>query len=214
MAPDLHICNDHDLASLGAARVEALRLIRDEVLDRPEYVDFSQGAPMLPLRARRLSLSWQGLGETLKGPASLTGRGNTETLTQVPLEVKRFRGSPEFDANGTMHMPPVDKYARWPENHKFTGQPSAEIDGNWMDLTGDRYFSISEEEAMEAWGDRRHEYIDEDHGGYTAGLDVFHTLDCLVSSRRLCTPSHKGPVPSLVRQGLAANPSSFFFSLF
>lgn len=80
-----------------------------------------------------------------------------------------------------MHMPPVDKHARWPENHKFTGAPSAEIDGNWMDLTEDRYFSISEEEAIEAWGDRRHEYVDEVRGGYTAGLDVFHTLHCLVS---------------------------------
>lgn len=104
----------------------------------------------------------------------------SETLTRVPLEIKRFYGSPEFDGNGTMVMPEVDRQAKWPENHKFTGEPSAEIDDNWLNLIDDRYFSISEEEAIEAWGDRRHEYVDEDHGGYTAGLDVFHTLHCLV----------------------------------
>lgn len=103
-----------------------------------------------------------------------------ETLTRVPLEVKRFYGSPEFDDNGTMVMPEVDQLAKWPENHQFTGEPSAEIDDNWMNLIEDRYFSISEEEAIEAWGERRHEYVDQDHGGYTAGLDVFHTLHCLV----------------------------------
>lgn len=80
-----------------------------------------------------------------------------------------------------MRMPPVDKTAKWPENHRFVGEPSAEIDDNWMGLLEDRYFSISEEEAAEAWGDRRHDYVDEEHGGYTAGLDVFHTLHCLVS---------------------------------
>lgn len=79
-----------------------------------------------------------------------------------------------------MIMPQVDKHAHWPENHQFTGEPSNEIDDNWLDLIEDRYFSISEEEAIQAWGDRRHEYVDEDHGGYTAGLDVFHTLHCLV----------------------------------
>lgn len=81
-----------------------------------------------------------------------------------------------------MQMPPVDKHAKWPENKKFVGKPSAEIDENWMSLLDDRYFSISEEEAIEAWGDRRYEYVDEEHGGYTAGLDVFHTLHCLVGS--------------------------------
>lgn len=108
-------------------------------------------------------------------------RANAETLNHIPLELKKFKGTPDFDSNGTMHTPAVDKHAKWPENHKFVGEPTAEIDNNWMSLVEDRYFSISEEEAKEAWGERRHEYVDEDHGGYSAGLDVFHTLHCLVS---------------------------------
>jgi len=48
------------------------------------------------------------------------------------------------------------------------GPPSPEIDANWDQLIGKRYFSISEEEAVEAWGPKRHEYIDHLQGGYTA----------------------------------------------
>lgn len=78
-----------------------------------------------------------------------------------------------------MFTPPIDKAAEWPENHDFTSQ-SKETDDNWLDLLEDRYFSVSEEEAIEAWGEKRHDYIDQNYGGYTAGLDVFHTLHCLV----------------------------------
>lgn len=69
---------------------------------------------------------------------------------------------------------------RWPENRVYTGEPSQALDDNWEDLIGDRYFSISEDEAVEAWGEHRFAYVDEERGGYTAGLDVFHTLHCLV----------------------------------
>lgn len=103
------------------------------------------------------------------------------SLRRVPLEVKRFVGSPKFDENGTMSMHATDPDARWPENLRFTGDLSDEIDENWNEIVEDRYFSVSEAEAIEAWGDHRHEYVDEEYGGYTAGLDVFHTLHCLVS---------------------------------
>lgn len=103
------------------------------------------------------------------------------SLRRVPLEVKRFVGSPKFDENGTMWMDTTDPEARWPENLRFTGDLSDEVDENWNQIVEDRYFSVSEAEAIEAWGDRRHEYVDEELGGYTAGLDVFHTLHCLVS---------------------------------
>lgn len=66
---------------------------------------------------------------------------------------------------------------------EFFGTPSAEIDRNWADLIGRRYVSISEEEATRAWGDKRREYIEERLGGYTAGLDMFHNLHCVVSSQ-------------------------------
>lgn len=97
----------------------------------------------------------------------------------MPLEIRRFGGSPLFDGNGTMHTPPVDEKAEWPENLDFTSQ-SKETDKNWRDLLEDRFFSISEEEATEAWGEDRHKYVDQKNGGYTAGLDVFHSLHCLV----------------------------------
>lgn len=103
------------------------------------------------------------------------------SLRRVPLEVKRFVGSPKFDENGTMWMDATNPEARWPENLRFTGDLSDDIDENWNQIVEDRYFSVSEAEAIEAWGDRRHEYVDEEYGGYTAGLDVFHTLHCLVS---------------------------------
>lgn len=82
-----------------------------------------------------------------------------------------------------MYTPPVDEKAEWPENLDFTSQ-TKETDQNWRDLLEDRFFSISEEEATEAWGEDRHKYIDQKNGGYTAGLDVFHTLHCLVCITR------------------------------
>jgi len=39
---------------------------------------------------------------------------------------------------------------------------------------------MSEQEAVKAWGDKRHEYVDEGLRGYTASLDIFHNLHCLV----------------------------------
>lgn len=115
------------------------------------------------------------------------------SLRRVPLEVKRFVGSPKFDQNGTMWMDTVDPTAKWPENLSFTGDLSDEIDENWNQIVEDRYFSVSEDEAIAAWGDRRHEYVDEVYGGYTAGLDVFHTLHCLVSKSNECEERRLAP---------------------
>ncbi|KAK7990284.1 hypothetical protein PG990_014564 [Apiospora arundinis] len=103
---------------------------------------------------------------------------------KVPLELVTFRRSPHFDLNGTGFLDPVDKKAPWPENMVLFGTPSPEIDENWERLISDRYFSVTEEEATRAWGDKRHEYVDEEEGGYTAGLDVFHTLHCVNALRK------------------------------
>lgn len=40
--------------------------------------------------------------------------------------------------------------------------------------------SVSEKEAERAWGEKRFEYVDQELGGYTAGLDMFHILHCVV----------------------------------
>jgi len=89
--------------------------------------------------------------------------------TKVPLELVIMRRSPKFDINGTGFLDPVDEKAPWPENMVLFGTPSEDIDDNWERLIGDRYFSVTEEEATRAWGDKRHEYVDEEEGGYTAG---------------------------------------------
>ncbi|ROW10505.1 hypothetical protein VMCG_01766 [Cytospora schulzeri] len=87
----------------------------------------------------------------------------------VPLEEVRFSGSPHFYDNGTSWRESVDLTVPWPENMQLLGDPSPEVDKNWNDYIGKRYFSISEEEAIRAWGDKRHEYVDQKDGGYTAG---------------------------------------------
>jgi hypothetical protein len=87
----------------------------------------------------------------------------------VPLETVTFNRSPHFHANGTLWIPPVDESLPWPENVRYVGEPTPELDDNWRRLVSHRYFSISEEEAKRAWGEKRRRYVDENRGGYTAG---------------------------------------------
>ncbi len=89
--------------------------------------------------------------------------------SEVPLERVRFTGSPHFYANGTMWTDPVDPSRPWPENIRWFGPRSPELDGEWVRYIGKRYISISEAEAKRAWGDRYREYVDHTRGGYTAG---------------------------------------------
>jgi hypothetical protein len=81
----------------------------------------------------------------------------------------RFSGSPQFYTNGTSWQRHIDESAPWPENVRYFGEPSPEIDENWEKLIQWRYFSISEEEAKSVWSEKYHEYVDELEGGYTAG---------------------------------------------
>jgi len=108
----------------------------------------------------------------------------------IPLEQVRFAGSPQFSSNGTMSHKPFDPSISWPENVHYFGEPSPEIDENWEKLIGFRYFSISEEEAKCVWRDDYHEYVDQLQGGYTAGLDVFHTLHCVNAVRKALRPDY------------------------
>jgi len=90
-------------------------------------------------------------------------------MAEIPLEKVRFHGTPHIRENLTSWLDPPDESRPWPENVKYFGEPSPEIDQNWERLYEKRYFSLSEEEAIRAWGERRHEYVDERMGGYTAG---------------------------------------------
>ncbi|KAK3333557.1 hypothetical protein B0T19DRAFT_474226 [Cercophora scortea] len=116
------------------------------------------------------------------------------TPSHIPLEHIRFKGSPLFSlsSNGTElgYLPPVDASARWPENMDLFGPPSEEVDANWERLIGRRYFSVSEEEAVRAWGEERYRFVDRVEGGYTAGLDMFHTLHCLNGIRMALHPEY------------------------
>ncbi|SCV37166.1 uncharacterized protein FFFS_05530 [Fusarium fujikuroi] len=112
---------------------------------------------------------------------------------KVPLEEIQFRGSPHFLKNGTPWIKDADETAPWPENVRYVGEPSHEIDENWQRLIGKRYFSISEEEAKRAWGDRRQEFVDQNMGGYTAGFDMFHTLHCINELRKALRPEYYPP---------------------
>lgn len=89
--------------------------------------------------------------------------------SKIPLEKRRFTGTPHFFNNGSAWVDPIDQTAPWPENVAYFGEPTPEIDANWERLIGDGYFSITEEEAVRALGDNRHEYVDHKLGGYSAG---------------------------------------------
>lgn len=56
----------------------------------------------------------------------------------------------------------------------------------------DRYFRLTEEEARAAWGDEYPQFWDaeENGGGFTVGLDVFHTLHCLDHIRQRFYPDY------------------------
>lgn len=55
------------------------------------------------------------------------------------------------------------------ESPPYTGDPTPEIDDAWEVLKGGRYFSITEDEAKELWGDGYMEFEDKTFGGFTAG---------------------------------------------
>ncbi|KAG0648415.1 hypothetical protein D0Z07_5517 [Hyphodiscus hymeniophilus] len=110
--------------------------------------------------------------------------------SKIPLETRRFTGSSHFYGNGTAWLDPVNPTSPWPENMQLFGTPTPEIDHNWERLLGGRYVSISEEEATRAWGEKRHEYVDQEVGGYTAGMDMFHILHCVNILRKVLRPDN------------------------
>jgi hypothetical protein len=109
----------------------------------------------------------------------------------IKFEEVKFNGGPSFHENKTLYIPNPDPI-------RYVGTPSAEIDKAWEDLTDGksenilrrtmadgltlaRYILITEEEARDTWGEEYVEFWDPYRGGYEVGLDVFHTLHCLVS---------------------------------
>lgn len=89
------------------------------------------------------------------------------TLQQTP-----FTGSLDFAGHHGFVPPNSPSLA-------YMGSGSA-IDAAWETLTADRYFLLTDAEALEAYGTAHMpKYWNVHHGGYVAGLDVLHSLHCL-----------------------------------
>jgi len=104
----------------------------------------------------------------------------------IRLQNVNFTGTTKFAEDGTPYIDPQ------PSQNQYVGQPNEQIDHNWNQLTRNRYFRLTEEEAEAAWGDEYPEFWDaqENGGGYTVGLDVFHTLHCLDHIRQKFYPDY------------------------
>ena len=75
---------------------------------------------------------------------------------------------------------------------EYVGSTPA-VDAAWDELTEDRYFLLTNDEARRAYGQDHlgqppAEYWNVHHGGYVAGLDVLHTLHCLNHLRKTLYP--------------------------
>ncbi|KAF2663827.1 hypothetical protein BT63DRAFT_460949 [Microthyrium microscopicum] len=101
----------------------------------------------------------------------------------IEHEIVYFSGSPAIAENGSLFIPNPDPV-------RYIGEPNAEVDKNWDELTWGRYFLITEDEAKSAWGDDVGEFWDEKQGGYVAGIDMFHTLHCVDQIRKLLHAPH------------------------
>ncbi|KAK0755810.1 hypothetical protein N5P37_011684, partial [Trichoderma harzianum] len=95
----------------------------------------------------------------------------------------RFHGNAEYDENGQSFIPnpsPID----------YIGPPSPAVDDAWRNLTGERDFMITKDEARALWPDEYEIHWHHRKGGYTVGLDVFHTLHCLDNLRKYYYPEY------------------------
>ncbi|EMC92303.1 hypothetical protein BAUCODRAFT_151715 [Baudoinia panamericana UAMH 10762] len=93
---------------------------------------------------------------------------------------EQFTGSLDFkDRSG--FIPPDSP------SMKYIGA-TPDVDAAWMELVGDRYFLLSDEEADAAFGPNAARYWNVHHGGYAIGLDVLHTLHCVNQLRMSLYP--------------------------
>ncbi|KAF3067689.1 hypothetical protein CFAM422_008577 [Trichoderma lentiforme] len=123
--------------------------------------------------------------------------------SEIELEIVTFTGAPVFMENGTFHVPNPGKTT-------YTGPPSPEIDSAWEEITAGRYFRITAEEAIEAFGSASNVYWNDKVGGYMAGyvlltidhlssytdrtrIDMFHALHCLNRLRQSFWPDYYPP---------------------
>lgn len=108
------------------------------------------------------------------------------------LQRVRFWGGPRWYENGTGYA------LHNPDEPRYTGPPTPQIDEAWRGLIGGRYFSITEQEAIDTWGPT-HGLSYNSSMGYRAGVDVLHTLHCVNLFRQVLDHEHyfsaTNPVP-------------------
>ncbi|KAI0891002.1 hypothetical protein F4806DRAFT_484289 [Annulohypoxylon nitens] len=95
----------------------------------------------------------------------------------IQLEQVRFKLPVDFAPNGDEFL------VAQPGDESYIGI-TEEVDAAWKKLLWGRYFSISETEAKQLWGNEYQEYWDHHRSGYTAGFDMFHQLHCLNQIRQ------------------------------
>ncbi|KAH8645966.1 hypothetical protein BGZ60DRAFT_554929 [Tricladium varicosporioides] len=119
-------------------------------------------------------------------------------LSAIKTHKVLFEGSPRFYPNGTMYSPKPHNGPR------YIGEPSQEIDDNWHALTKGRYWVLSEDEAIQAFGaEEYHAYWDPSTKSYIAGFDAQHTLHCLNFLRMSFYPDYytdKSPIHGIVHR--------------
>lgn len=105
----------------------------------------------------------------------------------TPPQPHRFTGSLDFKARHGFI--PADS-----PSQKYIGD-DASVDTVWDELSEDRYFLLTDAEALRAYGSDPDfpdqppaKYWNVHHGGYVAGLDVLHTLHCLNHLRTTLYP--------------------------
>ena len=116
---------------------------------------------------------------------SYTDDGPDSARSAIRLQTEQFHGSLDFKARHGFI--PSDSVSM-----EYVGSTPA-VDAAWEELTEDRYFLLTNEEARRAYGQDRNgqppaKYWNVHHGGYVAGLDVLHTLQCLNHLRKTLYP--------------------------
>lgn len=113
----------------------------------------------------------------------------------IHIMQKRFTNDLRFNSTSQkLYNEPLD-----PNEVKYVGPPSGQIDAAWHDLLHDQYVSLSPEEALQ-FPEQDRSLIFYDHAQhYYFELGVFHNLHCLNELRMMVDHEYydaKSPHPS------------------
>lgn len=102
----------------------------------------------------------------------------------ISIEQTQFAGSPQWGADNKGIVPT-------PEGKPvYVGTPSPELDATWNALVKDSFFLLSDDEARDAWGPDYEKWWVDERGGYLAGVEALHALNCLNHLRQSLDPEY------------------------